>query len=292
MKTAGTVVVVALACVATVASSPPQPCEETGIFHGSILEGYREEFTAQPSDGSSSQLFKGAEARAVLSKCTEIDVIFGFVSISDDFYPALKKVGFIGPYNFFDPYTSIEELNGFESVEELGDVVGFQRITGLNNVKQSGSIRAVTIDGLQSLERAGSISASETAGLSKVISADSVRLDSVDEGAPFLPNIEELTGNLVMERGTRSVLSMPTVRKIRGSVSVSATSLTDWQGFAPAATIGGNFVVYQNTVLSSLIVNSWLSQNSQFIQGEIVVCKNNRDTQDSCPNNFVFQEPK
>jgi hypothetical protein len=292
MKTAGTVVVVALACVATVASSPPLPCEENGVFRGSVLEGFREEFTAQPADGSSSQLFKGAEARAVLSKCTEIDVIFGFVSISDDFYPALKKVGFIGPYNFFDPYTSIEELNGFESVEELGDVVGFQRITGLNNVKQSGSIRAVTIDGLQSLERAGSISASETLGLGNVKHAHSVRRERAPVGAFFLPNLEELSGNLFVTRDFSPVFSMPKIQRVAGAVVASGNAFTLWQGFLPNTEVGGDFVVYQNGALPSGSVFSWIDESDAKIAGDIIVCKNENEDQMTCPSSFVFKEPE
>jgi hypothetical protein len=292
MKTVGTVVIISIACAATVASSPPLPCEENGVFQGSVLEGFREEFTAQPADGSSSQLFKGAEARAVLSKCTEIDVIFGFVSISDNFYPALKKVGFIGPYNFFDPYTSIEELNGFESVEELGDVVGFQRISGLNNVKESGSLRSVKIDGMRSLERALSIVASETDGLTKVTYAESIRKENTPDGAIFLPNLEQVNGNFVINDGSESELFMPKIHRISGSVSVTGTNFVRWIGFAEDIAIGGDLIVYENSLLSSQYVRDWIAGTEPKITGDTVICKNGNEQQLSCPNDFVFQEPE
>jgi hypothetical protein len=296
MKTAGTVVVVALACVATVASSPPVPCEENGVFRGTIWESPRVEgqndFYAEPSDGSYGVSFLREDARPVFAKCAEVDAIVGTVSISSDMFPALKKVGFLSTSRSFDASIRLDELSGFDDVEEVGDVWNFENITGLNNVKESGSLRSVKIDGMRSLERAGSIDASETAGLGNVKYAHSVRRERAPIGAFFLPNLEELTGNFVVVTDFSDVFEMNSIQTIAGSVVVSGNGFTDWRGFARGAAIGGDFIVYQNGGLASSQVQEWVGNESVQVKGNIIICKNDNEDQDSCPRNFVYEEPE
>ncbi|MEQ1566934.1 MAG: hypothetical protein ABMA64_14930 [Myxococcota bacterium] len=154
---------------------------------------------------------------------------------------------------------ALQQVPGFDNLEHIaGDLVLRDNAT-LDSVQ--GLIHLARIDGALVLEDLRTVA--NLSGFGALATAGELRMTRIGEvvSADF-PRLTAIDRDLRVQECPKlsSILGFPLLTQVGGTFSVTNNvELVDISGFGPLQRVGGDFEVVDNPVLSTHVVESWLS---------------------------------
>jgi hypothetical protein len=267
----------------------PQPCDD-GTFDGDIDQS-RENFAAAGYDGV-TWFYNYDEALERFAGCRSVTgTLSGFRKIEDRFFPNLERLGSISTSAPYDESIYIEELTGFDSLVELGGVFGtFWRVEGFSQIRAIDHLSGWDIIGFRNLESVGFLETVNPVGLSSVGSADYVRLRRTNDPQNVLPSLRTVSGSFIVADSKLQQLSFESIDSVGGDVKIASNGMaTAFGGFAPSATIMGDFHFYGHPLITSDSVMLLIERGQFTVRGETIICLNTTQPATECPDGFSFR---
>lgn len=208
--------------------------------------------------------------------------------IDSTWFPRLERLGSIGTLSPFDKNDHLETLTGFDTLTELGGVLGtVEHLEGFSQVRSIERLEGWDILGFNNLDHVGTLDVSNVQGLTSLTTADAVRLSGTQAGDDVLPALRAIEGDFVVSSSKLGVLAFPALESVGGDVGMENNIATSFEGFARGAVVGGNFLFYSQQYISSSAVRTVILDRNMTIVGGLVICFNLGTELDTCPAGFT-----
>ena len=167
---------------------------------------------------------------------------------------------------------TVMSIAGTEQAAPIDEVRGFNNVVEMDTI-----FTAANITGLASLQRV-------TNGLhaNDMVSPQALRsvggtLESVGSGvrAIRLPQLEEVGGDVIIERTRVAELAFPALRTVAGSLEILGNGRIEfWGGLAHGATIQGDLRAEYNAPVRDEVFENWLVASETTVSGNTRICGN------------------